>query len=231
VRKLTKLAFLVAGIIAGTMSGAASALVITLDTGNAAVTSSGPYATVTITTAADGLSANIEFDSLTNDGFVYLMGDGGTADLNVNGTYTLGAVTESNSFSATDSGFSGGSFKNNTPGQVDGFGKFSLSLNNNDGFPDSATMISFTITNTSGTAWATDGSNVLTPNANGSVAAIHVFACAVPCTSREGAAFTGFAAGSGGSVPPEETVPEPGILALLSLGLLGVVVGTRRRRS
>jgi hypothetical protein len=213
------------GLIAAALSATASGTIVyTLDTGNSAVTGAGPYATVSVTDAADGLSAAIEFDSLTNGGFLYLMGDGGTADLNVNGTYTLGTVTETNSVS----GFTT-SFKDNTPGQVDGFGNFSLSLNNNDGFTDSATQISFMLTNTSGTPWASDAA-VLTPNANGAIAAIHVFACKTPCNTGEGAAFTGFAAGSGGSVPPEE-IPEPGVLGLLGLGLLGLGVTVIRRRS
>lgn len=214
------------GIIGVAMAGAASALVIPIDTGNSSVTGTGPYADVTVTNAADGLSATIEFDSLTNGGYVYLMGDGGTADLNVNGTYTLGTVTETNS--TGDSAFTP-SFDKNAPGQVDGFGNFNLSLNNNDGFTDSATMISFTITNTSGTPWTSDA-NVLTPNANGAVAAVHVFACAVPCTHAEGAAFTGFAAGSGNPVVPPQEIPEPSMVALLSIGLLGLGWSTARRR-
>ena len=59
---------------------------ITLNTGNTAVAGdAGPYAMVTITLDSS-TTATVTFNSLTNGGFIYLMGDGGTADLNVNGT-------------------------------------------------------------------------------------------------------------------------------------------------
>src|SRR5438128_2509588 len=65
----------------------------------------GPYATVDINLTTS-TTATITFTSLTNGGYIYLMGDGGTADLNVNGTYSLGAVTESNSISGFTPAFS-----------------------------------------------------------------------------------------------------------------------------
>lgn len=173
----------------------------------------GPYAMVTITLDTS-TTASVTFTSLTNGGFTYLMGDGGTADLNVNGAYTLGTVTESNSFT----GFTA-SFKNNVPGNVAGFGTFDLSLNSNGGFTDSATSISFMLMNTSGT-WSS-ASNVLTPNSKGSLAAIHAFACATPCTTTEGAFVTGFAAAA----------PEPASMLLFGSGLLVLGGIIRRRRS
>ena len=145
---------------------------ITLNTGNTAVAGdAGPYATVTITLDSS-TTATVTFNSLTNGGFIYLMGDGGTADLNVNGTYTLGTVTESNSISGGTP-----SFKDNTPGTVDGFGAFNLSLNNNsNAFTDTATSISFMLTATNGNSWSS-ASNVLTPNGDGYLAAIHADPC------------------------------------------------------
>jgi hypothetical protein len=233
-RSVRNCSLLLCGLLAGAVCGSAwgTPIIYTLDTGNPAVTGTGPYASVTVDAAADGLSANIEFESLTNGGFIYLLGDGGTADLNVNGTYApivAGDVSETNTLSTY---FSGGSYLSNTPGQVNGFGTFSLSLNNSDGFKDSATSISFILTNTSGTPW-TGSADVLTANANGAVAAVHVFACAFPCTTTDPApvaAFTGFAAGSDTGIPPSE-IPEPGVLALLSIGLLGLGLTAARRRS
>jgi hypothetical protein len=162
-RSVRNCSLLLCGLLAGAVCGSAwgTPIIYTLDTGNPAVTGTGPYASVTVDAAADGLSANIEFESLTNGGFIYLLGDGGTADLNVNGTYApivAGDVSETNTLSTY---FSGGSYLSNTPGQVNGFGTFSLSLNNSDGFKDSATSISFILTNTSGTPW-TGSADVLT---------------------------------------------------------------------
>jgi len=183
----------------------------------------GPYATATIT-LTDSTHATVTFDSLKNGGYIYLLGDGGTADLNVNGAYTLGAVTETNSISGFTPTFSA-----NAPGQVDGFGTFNLSLNNDGGFTDSATHIAFTLTKTSG-SWA-DASSVLTANGDGAFVAVHAFACAEGtsgsgCTTSTGAAATGFAA-NGGAV----NTPEPTTISLLaSLGvLMAAVVGFRRR--
>lgn len=54
--------------------------------------------------------------ALATYGITFLMGDGGTADLNVNGAYTLGTVTETGLPGFTPT------FIANSPGQVDGFG-------------------------------------------------------------------------------------------------------------
>src|SRR5438876_12088984 len=81
----------------------------------------GPYAQVSITRVNNN-TANIVFTSLTTNGITFLMADGGSADLNVNGAYTLGAVSATGPFTPP-------TFVANIPGQVDGFGQFDLSLN------------------------------------------------------------------------------------------------------
>jgi hypothetical protein len=159
---------------------------ITIDVPNAALSAfTGPFANLKIDLTSN-TTADVSFTSLTNGGYLYMMGDGGTADLNVNGTYVL-AVRENSVAGFTPS------YKSNTPGNLSSFGNFNLSLNTNGGFGEAATTISFTLTDT-GAPWAT-AAGVLTPNDDGYSAGVHVIACAEPdCSATAQAALSGFAA-------------------------------------
>src|SRR6516165_1877490 len=129
-------------------------LIFTSGTGNSAISGfPGPYATVDVHWI-DATHATVEFTSLTNNGNIYLMGDGGTVAVNVNASSftetAIGSVTESNAGTGFNTNLpTNPSPKAWTSGQEDGLGSFNLVLDNNDGFKDSADTVSFTVTNTS----------------------------------------------------------------------------------
>ncbi len=177
----------------------------------------GPYAEVTVD-LLDSTHAQFTFDSFTSGGFIYLMADGGAVGVNVNATsWTLGTVTGTNSIA----GFTPGPYSNGGAGNEDGWGNFKQTINSFDGFDNSATKITFTITNTSGT-WS-NAANVTTGNNDGNILAIHGFACAEPgCSPTSGAAKTGFASKA-------EVVPEPASMALMGTFLIGAYGVLRRK--
>lgn len=187
----------------------------TLDTGNSAISGfTGPFGTVSVDLTSS-TTALITFTSLTNSGNIYLFGDGGSVDVNINATSsTISGITGSNA----GTGFtSGGPFTAAGSGNVDGFGVFNQTIDTFDGFTHSSDTISFTVTDNSGT-WAS-ASNVLTPNSDGFDAAAHIFVTSSPANAANGAIVTGFAAESGGPV----TAPEPSSVFLLGAGLLALV--------
>jgi hypothetical protein len=176
----------------------------------------GPYGTVTVH-LVDSDEATITFNSLTNSGNIYLFGDGGSVAVNVNAaSWTLSNITGSNA----GTGFSPGPYSDGGAGNEDGFGSFNQTINSFDGFTSSSDTISFLLTNTSGT-WANSGS-VLINNADGFLAAAHIFVTAFPANASNGAIATGFATTPG----PILGAGAPGLVAAC-VGLLGLA---RRRR-
>src|SRR6266849_5158783 len=70
----------------GASSALADSTTLTLGTPNSALSGfTGPFATVGINRTST-TTADVTFTSLTNGGYLYLMGDGESADLNVNAT-------------------------------------------------------------------------------------------------------------------------------------------------
>jgi hypothetical protein len=219
-------ALLALSVLAFAPGRAAADFIFTLDTGNTAISGfTGPYAKVDVHLTS-GTTATITFTSLTNSGNIYLMGDGGSVALNVNAsTFTIGFITGSNA----GTGFTPGPYTDAGARNEDGFGVFNASVTSFDGFTHSSDTISLVVTNTSGGTWAA-ASNVLTANANGALAAAHIFVTSSPANASNGALATGFAAGSGGPTPPANTVPAPPSVVLLGLGGLGLVGFAARPR-
>jgi VPDSG-CTERM motif len=199
----------------GLQQAKADSISFNLSAGNSAISGyTGPYASVTVNRTSS-TSATITFTSLTASGNAYLMGDGASVAVNVNATsWTLGTITGSNS----GIGFLPGLYSNGGSGNVDGFGVLNQTINSFDGFTHSSTMIRFTLTNTSGN-WLTAGS-VLVANANGAMAAAHIFVTKLPLNAANGAVTTGFAANGGASVPDGGTTV---MLLGAALGALGLV--------
>src|SRR4029077_15220153 len=133
-----------------------------------------------------------------------------TVAVNVNAaSWTLGTIIGLNA----GIGFSPGPFSDAGSQNVDGFGIFNQTIDSFAGFTHSSDSVSFTLSDTSGT-W-TSAANVLIANSHGLLAAAHIFVTEFPADASNGALATGFA-GNG-------TVPEPGTVSLVALGVLGLV--------
>jgi len=216
--KLKVLVFVAAGFA---LTAAKASADISLGTGNSAISGyTGPYGSVAVS-LTDSTHATITFTSNAASGFLF--GDGGSVAVNVNASsWTLGTITGSN----TGTGFSPGPYSDGGSGNEDGFGSFNQTINSFDGFTDTSTTISFTLTNTSGT-WA-DASSVLTANSDGNLVAAHIFVTNTPLDQSNGALATGYATqgdGGGGS----ELTPEPSSFLLMGIGALGLAGFSWRR--
>src|SRR3974390_1712124 len=95
-QRLTRIALLIGAVVLLAAAQTKASFTFDLGTGNAAISGfSGPYAQVNVNLTSS-TTATITFTSLTSAGNIYLFGDGGTVVVNVNGSYTLGTVSESN---------------------------------------------------------------------------------------------------------------------------------------
>jgi hypothetical protein len=233
--KLKYVAAVLIGIAGLGLQAKADTFTSFINSGNSGLSGfSGPFVKVTITTAGpNSTTANVQFTSLTNtfngSPIIYLMGDGGSADLNVNSTFTVSNLTKSNSGTGFLSTHNMGgnqvndlSFQIGAGQNVDDQGTFNLTINNFDGFTHAADTISFTLTNTGGT-WANAGS-VLFFNSDGIDAAAHVFPSLSPAVASNNFfnVNTGFAGETAGSVPDGGTTVMLLGMALGGLGMLGM---------
>jgi len=193
-------------------SGSSRADTITLNLGNAAISGyPSPYASVDVS-LSDSTHATITFTAADN----YTMGDGSTVALNVHAvSFTASSLTETNKFSGFSPNFILFNYGSQT---VDGFGTFNFTIDNKDGWGDSATTVTFTLINNSGT-WGSDA-DVLIANAGGFTAASHIFVpYAIPPTVAGGAVATGYAT--------NVAVPEPGTLIFLGIAMSAVGIVSR----
>src|SRR5262244_120825 len=176
----------------------------------------GPYGTVTVHLVSS-TEATVTITGNEVGSNVYLYGDGGTLGFNTNGAVTIQSITGSNN--RTDSGFGAftpGPFTDAGAGNEDGFGSFSNTINDFDGYQHSITSLTVDMTLNSG-SWASEAS-VLTPNASGNTVAGHLF---LGVDNGNGTISN---TGSTGFVTDGTVVrtPEPGSLLLLGSGLAGL---------
>ncbi len=209
-------------LLAAASSARADTILYQLTTANPAVSIYlGPYADVSVNRTST-TTALITFTSLSNGANTFLFANGGSAAVNVNATsWTVGSFGGSNA----GIGFTPGALSDAGSGNEDGFGSFNQKIDTFDGYTRSRNILSFIITNTSGT-WAS-AANVLTQNASGNVVAAHIFVAdcgtAASCDAGIGALATGFA------TTGVATIPEPGTAGLLGAGLLGLALNGRRK--
>ena len=195
----------------------------------------GPYAEVTIH-LVNTTTADVTFTSLTNtfngSPVIYLMGDGQSADLNVNGTFTVSDLTKTvpTGFFSTHAGpmmttLPDLSFTIAAGQNVDDQGTFNLTINNFDGYTHAADSISFTLNATGSTTWANAGS-VLFFNGDGIDAAAHIF----PADNPPDVNVNTFQNNTGFAGENAAGVPDGGMTAMLlgaglsGLGLMGRLV-------
>lgn len=173
----------------------------------------GPFVSVEVNRTSL-TTATITFTGLTNGGFLYRLTDGASVAVNVNGSFTLGSITGTSSLP----GFTLGPFTDGGSANVDGWGTFNLTINDDASFTHSATSIAFDLT---GGSW-TSAADVLVANNKGEIAASHIGACDPSnCTAFTD---TGFASNA-----QKTPIPEPSALALFGSGLIGAGTLLRKR--
>jgi hypothetical protein len=241
-KKFSFVAPLVAGLLAIAGESANAGTLYTLDTqSSTAWTSTTPpsgsgYATIDVTVDSTGTVATIVATALdAANGDHYLFTDGGSVDLNVNGSFTGSVTGYTQAAGSPPGGWSAPSFSYDTSAgnAVDGFGKLNFQISNGTSFPSALQTMTITLTKTSGT-WLSDGSNVLVDDSKGASVAAHLGVTTTSGYLAFQAGGTGFVSGGpgvddGGGGPGGGQIPEP--TSLVVWGLLSLVgIGYSRRR-
>jgi VPDSG-CTERM exosortase interaction domain len=168
----------------------------TLVTANDSGLGTGPFGTAHVDLTSN-TTATITFTAASG----YLFVNGGAVAVNVNANaWTIGNFTSN-----------GNPVSNGGAGNEDGFGSFNQKVSQQNA-SNGASIISFVLTNTSGT-WLS-AANVLAFNSNHWLVAAHI---------QIATGLTGFAAGPGGG-----TVPDGGTTVMLLGAALGALGMARR---
>jgi hypothetical protein len=210
--------------LAGSSSSSFAGLILTLGTGNSAISGyTPPFGTVDVT-RIDATHATIVFTAGSNATNKYLFGGAQAVDINVNGPFTASITAASFPNAGLATAFTIGDLTSGGSNNADGFGTYNQTFDNFDGATHAFSSATISLTLTSG-SWATN-SDVLTPNSNGSRVAAHIFVFDSSYGGVSGNALnTGYAAESGATV----TTPEPATIVILASGLPVGLLALRRR--
>jgi len=185
------------------------------------VSGSGTFGEICVTLVDDN-TASIQAEALSGFSFV----DGNSLALNFNGTDTCPGGTAGACVNGAVTSDAAGPYAQNFPATnvVDGIGTFNFHISEANA-SSGATLLTFTV-DTSGTPWTTVN-DVLINNLLGFDAAAHLNVLGSNC---DGSPCTFFAGeNTPGTIIQEG--PEPGVLSLLAIGLLGLgATGLRGRR-
>ena len=184
-------------------------------------------------TLIDSNTASIQAEALNGFSFV----DGNSLALNFNGTDTCpGPHTAGACVNGAVTSNAGGPYTQDFPAtnNVDGYGAFNFHISEANSSPPNATLLTFTV-DTSGTPWTT-ASDVLIFNGPGGLtgfdAAAHIQVAGSNCGGTPTApSLCTFFAGENTQGTIIQENPEPSVLSLLGIALLGFGFMPRRRKT